>query len=140
MSVVSFASEQIDFSLPNEPQIVEWLKGVSESEGCRLMELAYIFCSDEFLLETNLQYLSHNYYTDVITFDYSEDNHVSGDVFISVDRVRENAKILDVKEDQELQRVMVHGLLHLLGYNDKSPAQKSEMTLKEDFYLSSQAF
>jgi rRNA maturation RNase YbeY len=140
MSVVSFASEQTDFSLPNESQIVEWLKGVSESEGCRLMELAYIFCSDEFLLETNLQYLSHNYYTDVITFDYSEDNHVSGDVFISVDRVRENAKILDVKEDQELQRVMVHGLLHLLGYNDKSPAQKSEMTLKEDFYLSSQAF
>jgi rRNA maturation RNase YbeY len=139
MSVVSFASEQIDFSLPNEPQIVEWLKGVSESEGCRLMELAYIFCSDEFLLETNLQYLSHNYYTDVITFDYSEDNHVSGDVFISVDRVRENAKILDVTEDQELQRIMVHGLLHLLGYNDKSPAQKSEMTLKEDFYLSSQA-
>lgn len=140
MSVVSFASEQTDFSLPNESQIVEWLKGVSESEGCTLMELAYIFCSDEFLLEINQQYLSHDYYTDVITFDYSEDNHVSGDVFISVDRVRENAKILDVKEDQELQRVMVHGLLHLLGYNDKSPAQKSEMTLKEDFYLSSQAF
>jgi rRNA maturation RNase YbeY len=140
MSVVSFASEQTDFSLPNESQIVEWLKGVSESEGSSLMELAYIFCSDEFLLEINLQHLSHDYYTDVIAFDYSEGNHVSGDVFISVDRVRENAKTLGVTEGQELQRVMVHGLLHLLGYNDKSPVQKSEMTLKEDFYLSLQAF
>lgn len=140
MSAVSFASEQTDFSLQNESQIAEWLNNVSQSEGSSLMELTYIFCSDEHLLEINKQYLAHDYYTDVITFDYSEDNLVSGDVFISVDRVRENAKTVGVTEEQELQRVMVHGLLHLLGYKDKTPVQKSEMTLKEDFYLSSQAF
>lgn len=140
MSAVSFASEQTDFSLHNESQIAEWLNNVSQSEGSSLMELTYIICSDEYLLEINKQYLAHDYYTDVITFDYSEDNQVSGDVFISIDRVRENAKTVGVTEEKELQRVMVHGLLHLLGYKDKTPVQKSEMTLKEDFYLSSQAF
>jgi rRNA maturation RNase YbeY len=137
---ISFHSEQITFSLPDEKAVANWLQDVCVSEGKSLSEVSYIFCSDEYLLEMNRQYLNHDYYTDVITFDYCEANDVAGDVFISVDRVSENAETVGVSEVDELHRVMVHGLLHLLGYHDKEAADKEQMTAKEDFYLSLRSF
>ena len=137
---VSFHSEQITFSLPDEKAVANWLQDVCVSEGKNLSEVSYIFCSDEYLLEMNHQYLNHDYYTDVITFDYCKAEKVSGDVFISVDRVSDNAQNEGVSEQDELHRVMVHGLLHLLGYHDKQAADKEQMTAKEDFYLSLRSF
>ena len=99
-----------------------------------------MFCSDEHLLEMNRSYLEHDYYTDIITFDYVEENVVSGDLFISIDRVRDNAKTLGQSVREELHRVMVHGLLHLLGYHDKSKEEQVEMRSKEDYYLTLRNF
>ena len=140
MCSVSFASEQTDFTISNQKHLIEWLTKVALSEKKPLSELAFIFCSDDYLLDINKRFLSHDYYTDVITFDYSDPEHTSGDVFISTDRVAYNAKSANQSIDTELHRVMVHGLLHLLGYKDKSEAEKSEMTSKEDFYLALRAF
>lgn len=137
---ISFHSEQIDFSISDEHAIANWLQDVCVSEGKNLLDVSYIFCSDESLLEMNRQYLNHDYYTDVITFDYCEAEDVSGDVFISIDRVSENAENVGVSEEDELHRVMVHGLLHLLGYHDKELSDKEQMTAKEDFYLSLRSF
>jgi len=137
---VSFHSEQINFSISDETAVANWLQDVCVSEGKNLSEVSYIFCSDEYLLEMNRQYLNHDYYTDVITFDYCEADDVSADVFISVDRVSENAQNIGVSATDELHRVMVHGLLHLLGYHDKESADKEQMTAKEDFYLSLRSF
>ena len=133
---VSFHSKQISFTLPNQRVVADWLQKVSVSEKKKLTEVSYIFCSDDYLLEMNRQYLNHDYFTDVITFDYCEGNDVSGDVFISIERVSENAQTVGVPTIDELHRVMVHGLLHLLGYADKSDTDKQQMTSKEDFYLS----
>ena len=140
MHSVSFGSEQTDFTISNQDQLIEWFTKVAESENRALAELAFVFCSDECLLDINKRFLSHDYYTDVITFDYSESNYTSGDIFISVDRVSDNAKLANQTTENELHRVMVHGLLHLLGYKDKTSAEKSEMTSKEDFYLALRAF
>jgi len=137
---VSFHSEQINFSISDETAVANWLQDVCVSEGKNLSEVSYIFCSDEYLLEMNRQYLNHDYYTAVITFDYCEADDVSADVFISVDRVSENAQNIGVSATDELHRVMVHGLLHLLGYHDKESADKEQMTAKEDFYLSLRSF
>lgn len=137
---VSFHSEQVNFSISDEHAVVNWLQDVCVSEGKNLLEVSYIFCSDEYLLEMNRQYLNHDYYTDVITFDYCEADSIAGDVFISVDRVFDNAQHVGVSATDELHRVVVHGLLHLLGYHDKEPADKEQMTAKEDFYLSLRSF
>ena len=137
---ISFHSEQINFSISVENAVANWLRDVCISEGKNLAEVSYIFCSDDYLLEMNRQYLNHDYYTDVITFDYCEADDVSGDVFISIDRVSENAQSVGVSESEELHRVMVHGLLHLFGYHDKEAADKQQMTAKEDFYLSLRSF
>lgn len=137
---VSFHSEQINFTISDEDAVVKWLQNVCVSEGKNLSEISYIFCSDDYLLNMNRQYLNHDYYTDVITFDYCEDDDVSGDVFISIERVSDNAKKERVAEKNELHRVMVHGLLHLLGYHDKEASDKEQMTSKEDFYLSLRSF
>ncbi len=136
---VSFHSEQIDFTLSNEKVVADWLQDVCLLEAKNLAEVSFIFCSDDYLLEMNRQYLNHDYFTDVITFDYCEGIVVSGDVFISVDRVSDNAQTVGVSTINELHRVIVHGLLHLLGYADKSDADKQQMTSKEDFYLSLRA-
>ncbi|MGB0918620.1 MAG: rRNA maturation RNase YbeY [Flavobacteriales bacterium] len=140
MSSVSFASEQTDFIVSNQENLTNWFIEVCKCEAKTLGDLAYIFCSDDYLLGMNKQFLSHDYYTDVITFDYTDTETTSGDVFISIDRVRENAETASQTIDNELHRVMVHGLLHLLGYGDKSPTEKTLMTSKEDFYLSLRAF
>jgi probable rRNA maturation factor len=103
--------------------------------------VSYIFCSDIYLLQVNQQFLNHNYFTDIITFDNSAgDGLIVGDVFISVDRIRENAAKYKVSVTDELHRVIIHGALHLVGYTDKTPADKEKMTLKEDFYLNKRSF
>jgi len=140
MSDVSFHSEQTRFSLTNESQIADWLCGVCQKEGKVLSEISIIFCSDDYLLEVNKKHLHHDYYTDVITFDYTEENIVSGDIFISVDRVSENAKSFSASVLDEVHRIILHGTLHLIGYTDKEDHAQEEMTAKEDFYLSLRAF
>ena len=113
----------------------KWLEQVVIREKKILGEIVYVFCDDKYLLEKNIKYLNHDYLTDVITFDYCEDRVVSGDILISVERVRENGKSYNVSFFTEIKRVIVHGLLHLLGYDDKTNSSKQEMTEKEDFYL-----
>lgn len=137
---VSFHSEQINYTISNASSVSEWLNEVCTKEGKSILEVSYIFCSDAYLLEMNRQFLDHDYFTDVITFDYCDGNDVSGDVFISVDRVSENALSLGASTIDEMHRVIVHGLLHLIGYNDKSKSEKSLMTEKEDYYLSLRTF
>ena len=134
MPSITFHSEDLPFKLPTPNKIKTWLKTVIKEEGWKLGNLNYIFCSDSYLYQMNVQHLQHDTLTDVITFQYSEEA-VEGDIFISVERTSENAKTYKVSDLYELQRVMVHGLLHLMGYGDKSPADKVEMTAMEDKYL-----
>lgn len=125
-----------DFILKNKLKRKKWLKNVIEQEGCRLGDVNYIFCSDEQLLEINIQYLNHDFYTDIITFDYKENHLVSGDIFISIDRVKDNAIINYEEFDKELNRVMVHGILHIIGYKDKLEKDIKLMRKKENTYIS----
>jgi len=141
MPVINFFEEDISYKLKNKSQVRCWITETISAEGSRLKELNYIFCSDVYLLQINQQYLSHDTYTDIITFDNSEEEgSIVGDIFISIDRIRENAAKFEVAERDELHRVMVHGALHLLGYGDKKPAEKKRMTEKEDFYLIARNF
>jgi len=123
---------QTNFELTHPDLYSVWLKEVALSEGCEIDGLQYVFVSDDELYEMNVKYLNHSTLTDIITFDYSENRALSGDLFISVDRVRENAETFKVSFDVELRRVMVHGLLHLAGYGDKSTEDEQLMRLKED--------
>lgn len=135
--MISFNTEDIKFSLARKRELKQWLKQVATSEGYVLGELSYIFCSDEYLLQINREYLQHDYYTDVITFDYTEGKKISGDIFISIDTVRKNAELYSQSFLSELYRVMVHGLLHLCGYPDAANSEKLLMAAKEDAHLSS---
>lgn len=121
-----------DFDLTQADEISLWLQNVAKSENFEISDLNYVFVSDEELYEMNVKYLNHNTLTDVITFNYVENEIVSGDIFISVDRVKENAVVFNVSFENELLRVMVHGLLHLMNYNDKTDEEQELMTLKED--------
>lgn len=125
----------IRFSLKHRMVLKRWLTAVALEEQKKVGELNFIFCSDEYLLDINRQYLNHDYYTDVITFDYSEDRTISGDVFISIDTVRLNAAEYRQAFENELYRVMVHGVLHLCEYKDHSKEEKRQMREKEDYYL-----
>jgi rRNA maturation RNase YbeY len=141
MSSIAFFYEDTDFRLSTSPRTRAWIRKVIKAENQRLGQLNYIFCSDEFLLEINRQYLHHDTLTDIVTFDNSEQKGlIEGDIFISVDRVTENADKFKVTFREELHRVIVHGALHLIGYQDKSPSQKAEMRKKEDSYLSLHKF
>lgn len=131
-SSVTFQSEGIDFELADPGLLSEWIKTVIEREGSNLHQACYIFCSDEYLHNLNKEYLNHDTYTDIITFPYTEPPLIEGDIFISIDRVKENAGRYGVSFEQELQRVMIHGILHLCGYSDKSPEDKDRMRQKED--------
>jgi len=117
------------------PGIFSKIENLIQNENKTKGDLSFIFCSDDYLLDINKKYLNHDFYTDVITFDYSENNILSGDVFISIDRVKENAGTFNVPFEEELQRVMIHGVLHLAGYKDKTDKEKKQMTDKENFYL-----
>ena len=118
-----------------EQPVLKWIKQVTESQGKRCGNISYIFCTDERILSVNKHYLSHDYFTDVITFDYSAGNVISGDIFISIDTVRSNAKLFNVGEREELHRIIIHGLLHLCGQADKTDEAKKEMTKKENIAL-----
>ncbi|WDF55429.1 rRNA maturation RNase YbeY [Mucilaginibacter sp. KACC 22063] len=136
MPSINFFQEDVNFKLSGKLKLKQWIKDTIAAEGYKLDELNYIFCSDEYLLGINQQYLDHDTYTDIITFDNSETPKlITGDIFISIERIRENAEKFSVSVNRELQRVVIHGALHLLGYKDKKPAEKKLMTEKEDFYL-----
>lgn len=120
------------FKLQTESDYVYWLNRVITSEERKLISLDYVFCDDEYLAKLNVDFLGHDTYTDIITFDYSEAGNIQGDIFISYERVEENAETLGVAFEEELRRVMVHGILHLVGYDDKTEEQRSLMRNKED--------
>jgi len=133
---IYFFNEKSTFKLKQLKHKRNWIKNTIESENYSLKSINFIFCSDVYLLNINQQYLNHDTYTDIITFDNSEiKNQIESDIFISIDRVRENAKSYKVNLPTELHRIMIHGTLHLLGYKDKSPKEKELMTVKENEYL-----
>lgn len=119
----------------NKDRISSWLNEMLIEENKILGDIVYVFCNDDYLVAKNIKYLKHNSLTDVITFDYSKGGLISGDILISIDRVRENSDIFGVQFLNELQRVMAHGLLHLLGYNDKTEIEEKKIREKEDYYL-----
>lgn len=137
MPVINFFSEDVAFKLKHPRKTTNWIKESILKEKRILQGLNYIFCSDEYLLQMNLEYLNHKTLTDIITFDNSEiPKHIAGDIFISIDRVKENADKFGRPFDEELHRVIIHGALHLVGYTDKDNRNKALMRKKEDTYLS----
>ena len=132
---IQFHFADVKPTLKDRNQLRSWVELVTKKEKHQVGDLSFIFCSDEYLLQMNRDHLQHDYYTDVITFDYSEGNTIAGEIYISIDRIRDNAKTLGIPATHELHRVMIHGVLHLLGYKDKSPKSKKEMTAKEDWAL-----
>ena len=133
---ISFCKEGLQYRVQSQGQVVKWLSMVAKEEGKAFGGLSIILCTDSYLVKINHKYLKTNTLTDVIAFDYGDSKTISGDIFISLDRVRENAKKFNVSVTNELRRVMVHGTLHLIGFSDKTKAGKAEMTQKEDLYLS----
>ncbi|MEM6516056.1 MAG: rRNA maturation RNase YbeY [Bacteroidota bacterium] len=132
--MISFNSES-NFNVENFQDVNEWLSKVISSENKSEGEINYIFCDDNYLLKLNQKYLNHDTFTDIITFDYTLGNELHGDIYISVERVKENADTYKVDFENELRRVMVHGVLHLCGYKDKTESDARMMRGKEDFYL-----
>jgi rRNA maturation RNase YbeY len=129
--MISFNYE-LEFQLENEEQYSSWISNVISSESKKEGDINYIFCDDEYILEINKQYLDHDYYTDIISFDYSVGNELHGDIFVSIERVRENAVEFEVTFDEELKRVLAHGVLHYCGYKDKTEEEELLMRSKED--------
>ena len=137
--MIRYFQEDIRFELKQKMLNNRWLKMVAGSEMRRLGAINIIFCSDNYILDVNMKYLKHDYFTDIITFDYCEKDVLSGDLFISIDSVRENAQFYGTEFADELNRVMVHGLLHLIGYDDHSEADIAVMRQKENYYLEMRA-
>ncbi len=132
----TFTKEEVNFRLIDKLLIISWLENSVRNEKRLSGEIAFIFCSDKYLLNINKKFLKHNYYTDIITFDYTVKKVISGDIYISINRVLDNAKEFKATFQNELLRVMIHGVLHLCGYTDKTKANARKMRLKEDYYLS----
>lgn len=130
--MISYNTIDVDMPAINQRLVSAWVRAVAATYGKRITELAYIFCNDEKILEVNRQYLKHDYYTDIITFDYCEGDALSGDLFISLDTVRTNAVLFRKSYDDELDRVIIHGVLHLCGINDKGPGEREVMEAAED--------
>lgn len=139
---ISFFNEDVDYKIKDKQKLRQWIATTVANEGGgRVGELNFILCSDAYLLELNKKYLDHDTYTDIVTFDSSEkDGVIAGDIFISIDRTKENASKFDVSERDELHRVIIHGVLHLCGYLDKKKEDKALMTEKENEYLSRRTF
>ena len=134
--MINFFNEDIDFKFKDRNKFKVWLKKVAEKEGFRITDLNYIFCSDQYLHKINLEYLNHDTYTDIITFDNSEDETtIEGDIFVSIERVTDNSDTLNTHFEEEIRRVVVHGLLHLCGYDDHSIDDKAEMRRLESDYI-----
>lgn len=130
---INFFYENTDFRLDEPDKISNWLQNISKNYHFKIQELNYIFCKDEYLHKINVEYLAHNTYTDIITFDNSDkEKEIEGDIFMSIERVKENANSFEVSFEQELYRVIAHGLLHLLGFNDKTEDEQELMRSKEN--------
>ena len=137
---ILFHNADTSYILKNKRIISSWITDTINEEETQLEEISYIFCTDDYLLKINQEHLDHDTYTDIITFDYTEDGIISSEIYISVDRVRENAKNLGVGALDEMHRVIIHGVLHLCGYKDKSDLQSQEMRGKENYYLRKRDF
>ena len=136
-TLIQFFSEELDFSLSDNQQVHDWILNVIQEENQQAGVINIIFCNDDYLLDLNQRFLDRETLTDVIAFDYREEsNEVSGDVFISIERIRDNAESFNQSFENEVKRVIIHGILHLCGYADTSAEDKALMTLKEDKYLS----
>ncbi len=133
--MISFIADSIEMPALDERKVTRWVKAVAAEYGFTVGNINYIFCSDERELEVNRQFLGHDYYTDVITFDYSTASTLNGDIFISLDTVRSNAEMVGVRFEDELLRILIHGVLHLTGQGDKTPETKAQMTAKEELAL-----
>lgn len=137
MAPIRYFNEGLEFSVPFPKKKARWIKWVVNTEGGRISAINIIFCTDAYLLKLNKQYLHHNTLTDIVTFQHSAPGEpLEGDIFISISRVKQNARTYKADFDHELSRVIIHGVLHLLGYKDKSASQKAKMRQKEDAYLS----
>jgi len=122
-------------NIEDEEKKSVWIENIISDENKKLGDINYIFCNDNYLLNINKEYLNHDYYTDIITFDYCEENYISGDIFISLQRVLDNIHIHKTKYEEELNRVIAHGILHLCGYKDKTQEEQKIMRDKENFYI-----
>ena len=134
--MVSYYAEEVKMPAIKKRENTAWVRAVAETYGKKVGDVAYIFCNDEKILEVNREYLKHDYYTDIITFDYCDGNTISGDLFISLDTVRSNAEQQGTTYDDELHRVIIHGILHLCGINDKAPGEREIMEEAENKALS----
>jgi rRNA maturation RNase YbeY len=132
---IRFATQSGDFEVPETQKVQKWIAEVVKRRDRQVGNINYLFCDDAYLLQVNRQYLDHDTYTDIITFDYCEGQVLSGDLFISVDTVRANADFYKTDFSEELNRVLIHGVLHLAGYDDQTDEQKAQMRSKEDYYL-----
>jgi len=132
---VSFHNQDVAFRLNDKTGLRTWMQQVAKKEKKKLGTISYVFCSDAYLLDINIRHLDHDTYTDIITFDYSESDTIHGDIMISIERVKENAGTYGVRPEEELRRVMIHGILHLCGYKDKTKAQAALMREKENAAL-----
>ncbi len=130
--MISYQTDGVKMPDIKKKETTEWVKAVAANYGMRVGDIAYIFCSDEKILEVNQQYLQHDYFTDIITFDYTEGKRISGDLFISLDTVRTNAEQFEQPYERELHRVIIHGILHLCGLNDKGPGEREIMEEAEN--------
>ena len=133
--MINFISENIKLPDIEQNKISDWIKSIVTSYGMKMGNINYIFCTDDRILEVNKQYLQHDYYTDIITFDYTIKNKISGDIFISLDTVKSNSEEQKTNYKEELLRIIIHGILHLCGQDDKNPTDKAEMTRKENLAL-----
>ncbi|NME69376.1 rRNA maturation RNase YbeY [Flammeovirga aprica] len=136
MENITFFNEDIDFTVQNADEVKQWIHEVITKFNFELIEVNYILCSDEYLHKVNVEYLDHDTYTDIITFDNSEyENEIESDIFVSIDRIKENALTIGTSETDELHRVLIHGILHLLGFKDKSEEEAAKMRALEDEQL-----
>jgi len=133
--MIQYIAEDVELPILQKQKTNRWIKEIAADYSLKVGDIAYIFCSDERILEVNNQYLNHDYYTDIITFDYSEGNTISGDIFISLDTVKSNSADFEVSFENELLRIIIHGILHLCGQDDKTPELRLEMTEKENIAL-----
>jgi rRNA maturation RNase YbeY len=134
--MITYSSENVKFPAIKRRETTAWIKKVAATYGKKIGEVGYLFCDDEHILEVNREYLGHDYYTDIITFDYCEDEVLNGDLVISLDTVRTNAELFNKPYDEELHRVIIHGILHLCGINDKGPGEREIMEAAENRALS----
>jgi len=134
--MITYSSENVKFPAIKRRETTAWIKKVAATYGKKIGEVGYLFCDDEHILEVNREYLGHDYYTDIITFDYCEDEVLNGDLVISLDTVRTNAELFSKPYDEELHRVIIHGILHLCGINDKGPGEREIMEAAENRALS----